>query len=142
MHILYVDASGGVANPHDKHFILAGVSVFERAIYHEIRNMDKAVADFGIGSADEIELHGNPMHSGRTPPWKGVPRRDREEMLLSIYDRIAGTGKSVTAFGICVEKDAISPKDPVEYAFEEICNVAAIRTSGRTLFPKDHPEVR
>ena len=110
MHILYVDASGGVANPADKHFILAGVSVFERAIYHEIKKIDDAVANFDIGPADQIELHGNPMYSGRKAPWRSISRKDRESMLRSIYNKIAETGKSVTAFGICVEKVAISPE--------------------------------
>ena len=35
---------------------------------------------------------------------------------------LTGAAKNATTFGIVVDKESISPNDPVEYAFEEICN--------------------
>ena len=34
MYLLYLDVSGSVQNPNERYFILAGISVFERQIYH------------------------------------------------------------------------------------------------------------
>jgi hypothetical protein len=47
MHLLYVDDSGSVGNPNEAHFILGGVAVFERGIYHVIKALDEVVAKFG-----------------------------------------------------------------------------------------------
>ncbi|MGH6855575.1 MAG: DUF3800 domain-containing protein, partial [Aestuariivirga sp.] len=35
---------------------------------------------------------------------------------------LASASNSVRAFGIVVDKQALAPNDPTEYAFEEICN--------------------
>jgi hypothetical protein len=48
MHILYVDDSGDVGNVSDAYFVLGGISVFERGIYHLIKAADDVVASFGI----------------------------------------------------------------------------------------------
>jgi hypothetical protein len=71
MFILYVDDSGSVRNPGDQHFVLAGVAVFERQIYHLINDLEKAIGGFDLGAPAEIELHGSPMYAGKTVPWKG-----------------------------------------------------------------------
>jgi hypothetical protein len=39
MHILYIDDSGDVENPTERHFVLGGIggiAIFERGIYHQI----------------------------------------------------------------------------------------------------------
>jgi hypothetical protein len=44
MHLLYLDESGSVADPNQNHFILAGLSVFERKthwIEQELNNIAK-----------------------------------------------------------------------------------------------------
>ena len=62
MHILYIDGSGSSSNPEEKHFVLAGVAVFERTVFHAIKALDDVVDSFGVGQpSSEIEIHGNPM---------------------------------------------------------------------------------
>lgn len=122
MFILYIDGSGSVKNPDDVHFVLAGVAVFERQIFHLISDLDRLVESFGIGSADQIEIHGSPMYSGKRSPWKSVSRPKRVEMMHQVLAVLTKASESVRAFGVAVNKQAISPRDPVEYAFEEICN--------------------
>ena len=34
MYLLYLDGSGSVKNPNERHFVLAGVGVYEGQIYH------------------------------------------------------------------------------------------------------------
>lgn len=122
MHILYVDESGSVSNPEDRYFVLGGVSVFERGIYHLIRGLDELVAGFEVGDQGEIELHGSPMYQGKTAPWRSVARSKREEMIQSALKALAKNKQSVRLFGVVVDRAAVAPEDPIEMAFEEICN--------------------
>ena len=65
MFILYIDDSGSIKNPDEQHFVLAGVAVYERQIYHLINDLDKVVSSFGLGDEAQIELHGSPMYTGK-----------------------------------------------------------------------------
>lgn len=122
MFILYIDGSGAVQNPEERHFVLAGVAVFERQIFHLIQALDSLVESFGLGPADQIELHGNPMYSGRREPWRSVPRAERVAMMQQALGQLVSSSKGIRAFGVAVNKQAKSPDDPVEYAFEEMSN--------------------
>jgi len=124
MHLLYVDDSGSVGNAGEKYFILGGVAVFERGVYHAIKALDDVVARFGIGgSPHDIELHGTDMYGGRREPWRSIIKRsEREQMIGQALGVLASQRSSVRLFGIAVEKAHVAPRDPVEYAFEEICS--------------------
>ncbi len=123
MHILYLDGSGTVRNPNERYFVLAGVALFERRIFHLIKAADKFIKNLQADHSPlqdflphEIELHASIMANGKRAPWKGVPRIARLEIIessLSLFD-------GARAFAVAVDKRAISPNDPVEYAFEEI----------------------
>jgi Protein of unknown function (DUF3800) len=122
MHILYLDDSGSVENPNERFFILGGVSVFERGIYHLIEALDETVRGFDIGDPADVELHGNPMYQGKTAPWKSVPRPKRVDMMNAALGKLGPKNLSVRLFGVAVDREAVSPRDPVQMAFEEICN--------------------
>jgi hypothetical protein len=122
MHILYVDDSGSVGNTNETFFVLGGVSIFERGIYHQIKEVDDLVGSFCLGDPHEIELHGTCIYQGRTPPWRPVMRNIREEMLKRALATLGPRKSSIRLFGIAIERRAVSPRDPVEVAFEEICN--------------------
>lgn len=123
MHVLYVDDSGSIGDPAQRFFVLGAVSVFERGIYHLIKAADECVDGFGLGPHDEIELHASDMYGGRGSPWKTVKSRgQREEMIRSALNLLTPSSPSVRLFAIAVDKAAVSPRDPVELAFEEICN--------------------
>ena len=123
MFILYIDDSGSPSNPGEKHFILAGVAMFERNIFHTIQQLDKVVESFDLGiPAGEVEIHGSIMLQGKAPSWKGIPRPQRIEMISKVLGVLTNAMDSVRAFGVVVDKASVSPQDPVEYAFEEICN--------------------
>jgi hypothetical protein len=137
MHLLYVDDSGSIGNATEKYFILGGVAVFERAVYHVIKELDDVVAGFKLGgSALDIELHGTEMYGGRADPWRSIKNKtERENMINRALAVIANQRSAVTLFGIAVEKSHVAPRDAVEYAFEEICsrfNLFLKRTNNRT----------
>lgn len=122
MYILYLDGSGSVKNPEEHHFVLAGVAVFERQIYHLISKTDEFVGALGLGDAHDVELHGSVMANGSKLPWKGRPRKGRLDIIERGLDLLKNAHWGVRAFAVVVDKRAESPNDPVEYAFEEICN--------------------
>ena len=68
-----------------------------------------------------MEIHGRPMCQG-DGIWRSVKRQQREPMMHQILTILNRASVSVRAFGIVVNKEAVAPRDPVEYACEEICN--------------------
>lgn len=125
MHVLYVDDSGSPDNPNDKFFVLGGISVFERGIYHLIKAADDLVATFSaahnLGPPDDVELHGSHMYSGRGV-WHRVKDRPTREGMIAQALVLLTHQSSVSLFAVIVDRQAASPRDPVELAFEEICN--------------------
>ena len=121
MYLLYLDGSGSVKNPTERHFVLAGIAVFERQIYHLISKVDSFVASLNLGDAQRVELHASVMANGSRAPWKGIVRRERLQIIESGLKMLNDAHNSVRAFAVVVDKRALDG-DPVEYAFEEVCS--------------------
>src|SRR6266567_2039012 len=63
------------------------------------------------------------MHRARkTAPWKSVPRPQRVDMMKAALGKLEPRNSSVRLFGVAVDREAVSPRDPVQMALEEICN--------------------
>src|SRR5262245_19183032 len=121
MHVLYVDDSGSAGNTKESYFVLAGVALFERRLYHVITELDQVVSGFGIGDSSEIELHGTTIYNGRKQ-FYSVQRSEREKMIHSALNVVTDRRAIVRLFAVAVDKQVVSPRDPVEIAFEEISN--------------------
>ena len=122
MHILYVDNSGTVEDPAERFFVLGAVSVFERGLFHQIKLADECIKSFALGDPHEIELHGSAMYNGRDGVWRTVRHRPaRENIIRAALETLQGHA-SIRLFAIAIDKAAVSPRDPIEMAFEEICN--------------------
>jgi len=121
MHILYIDESGSPENSDDRVFVLAGVAVFERGLYHQIKAADDCVASFDLGDPHQIELHGSPMYSGRAF-WGRVTSRPVRERMISQALATLHDKASITLFAVIVEKASLGHEDVVKEAFEQICN--------------------
>ena len=123
MYLLYLDGSGSVRNPKERYFVLAGIAVFERQIYHLISKADQFVASLNVGNVHEVELHGSVIANNKAHPWKGIGRKERLAIIeRALTEMLGRSHKSVIAFAVAVEKSATPGNDSVEYAFEEICN--------------------
>ncbi len=123
MHVLYVDDSGSVTDPTQTYFVLGAVAVYERGIYHLIKAADECVQKFGFDDPDDVELHGTDMYGGRNKPWNRMRvRAEREALIHSALGTLATQTTSVRLFSVAVNKAAVSPRDPIEVAFEELCN--------------------
>lgn len=121
MYLLYIDGSGAIKNPNEDHFILAGVAVFERQVYHLINSADDFVRGLDLEVPDTTELHATEMHHGKQQPWKWMHRKRRRNIIKRALG-VLNDHKRVPLFAVVVHKQACAPQDPMEYAFEEICN--------------------
>lgn len=122
MHILYVDDSGSVENASERYFVLGGIAVFERGLYHQITAVEKCIESFDLGDPADIELHGSPMYSGRGATWRRIRDRSTREAMISQALSVCATAPSVRLFAVAIDKAAVSPEDPIRLAFEELCN--------------------
>jgi len=121
MHLFYVDESGSVADTSQQHFVLAGVSVFERTAHWIEQDLNVIATRFNERSPHSIELHGSPMRSGREG-WKSHSLPDRieaikESLRLGV---VKHNKKGVRLFGVVIRKASIEGQDPVSFAFEQI----------------------
>ena len=119
MYLLYADESGSVADPNQKFFVLAGFCVFERQGYWIAQELDKIAARFDPADPTSVELHGNPMNTG-----KGIFRRflkdDRAKAIEDALKIFLASHPSNRLFASVIKKAKISPADPVEFAFEQL----------------------
>ena len=119
MHLLYLDESGSVADPNQNHFILAGLSVFERKTHWIEQELNNIAKRFDQDCPHTIELHGSPMRSGRDG-WKAYPLADRLQAIKDSLSVIGTKQKGVALFGAVIKKSTLSGIDPVEHAFEQL----------------------
>jgi hypothetical protein len=119
MHLLYIDESGHSQDATQRYFIMVGVSLFERQTFWISNELEKIAARFDPADPSSIELHGSPMKQGKGV-WKGIPGQDRASAYADALTIFANSHKSNRLFGVAVEKAAISPQDPVLYAFEQL----------------------
>lgn len=120
LHLLYLDDSGSARNPEDRYVILAGVAVFERQPFWFSKQLDRLAAEISPEAPDSVEFRGGDIITGRKH-WRKIPKEQR----LSVYDRaldILKNSREARLFGAAIHKAAVSPSDPIEYAFEQMCN--------------------
>jgi hypothetical protein len=120
MHLLYLDDSGSVGNPQDRHIILAGFSIFEREGHWLSKNMDELAEKIWPESPDSLEFRGADIRGGKKH-WRGVGKEDRMDIYKEALTTLA-QAKGVRIFGAVIHKAARAPDDPMDYAFEQVCN--------------------
>lgn len=121
MHLLYADESGAVSDPNQKHFILAGISLFERQTFWISNELEKTAARFDQAEPSSIELHGNPMFQGKKY-WRKFPTETRIEAIRDCLQIFTNSHKSNRIFASVIRNEAASPFDPVSLAFEQMAS--------------------
>jgi hypothetical protein len=120
MHLLYLDDSGSVRNAADRHLILAGLAVFERVPYWFSRQLDIIAREVRPEDWQELEFRGVDIFSGRKQ-WRRITKDVRFECYRRALVSL-GSSTRLRLFGAAIHKGAISPEDPMEYAFEQLVN--------------------
>ncbi len=121
MHLLYIDMSGNAGKRDERFLIMASVAVYETAVYHVIHEIEEIMSRHLPGrEVDDFELHANAIRSGRKI-WRSIPKHARESLMHDVLGILKGKSRyNLRAFGMAIEKAAVSPDDPVEHAFEQI----------------------
>jgi hypothetical protein len=113
MYLLYVDESGTPSGSADSHFVMAGVSVFERKAHWVSLQLDQIAKRFNDAEPQSIELHGAPMFSGRGA-WRRVPSQMRFQAIQDALTLI--DGRDVKLFVVAVNKKHMDLEDPLRYS--------------------------
>ena len=125
MHLLYLDDAGSVANSDDRHFVLAGIAVFERQAHWLQVAMDELAVDLaerlGNPLPGNLEFHGNPIRKGNGW-WRKMGRLERRAAIVETLQTAQRLRGEWELFGVVVDKQAPGLGDPIEYAFEQICS--------------------
>ena len=121
MYLLYADESGTVHDVSQKMFVLAGFCVFERQGFWIANELDKIAARFNPADPASVELHGNPMQSGKGI-FRQFPKEVRTQAIEDALRVFLASHPSNRLFASVVNKAKVSPTDPVEYAFEQLAS--------------------
>jgi len=121
MYLLYVDESGTTHDLNQQYFVLAGFCVFERQGYWIANQLDQIAAKFDPADPAIVELHGSPMFGGRGR-WRSYSREDRHQAIEDALKVFLQSHPSNRLFASVIKKSAVSPKDPVEVAFEQLAS--------------------
>jgi hypothetical protein len=121
MYVLYLDESGNESDPSDRHFVLAGLAVFERQIHYLSEAVDR-LQDKYLPGYEPIPMHASPMRKGKDF-WRNVPAATRDAMVTGIGEILSSADKRGTVlFAVAVEKSAgLHGEAAVQLAVEEIC---------------------
>jgi hypothetical protein len=120
MYILYLDDSGSVQNSADRHIVLAGLAVFERQPHWLSSRLDDIANRLWPANPASLEFRGADILGGKKH-WRGVGKSDRVAAYGEALS-IIGASQHVHLFGAVIHKAAVSPDDPMERAFEQVCN--------------------
>jgi hypothetical protein len=122
MYLLYLDDSGSAANTGEKNLVLGGISVFEAHIKWFIDQLDAIAAKLYPTNPREVEFHASEIFSGRKPPWNGLSKDSRRQVIKDVLGVLRSCRQPARAFACVVHKDSFPGRDPLEVAFEDLCS--------------------
>ena len=120
MYLLYIDESGNASDASDRHFVLAGIAVFERRTYWMQRDAELIKATH-FPNAPPIDFHAQPIRSGHGF-WRRVDP-DLRRIVLSEIGKVITNAPAVEAvlFGAVIEKtDTIHGVNAIRLALEQV----------------------
>ena len=121
MHLLYIDESGSAGDRQQKHFVLAGISIFERQSYWIASELDKIAERINPADPMSVEFHGSPIYGGKKF-WRQFEKEQRFQILKDALGVFAKSNLSNRIFVCVFNKEKLSPNDPVEMSFEQIAS--------------------
>jgi hypothetical protein len=120
MYLLYLDDSGSAGNPTERFFVLAGVCVFYRQVHWIGKQADDLAAELHPSGAADLEFHSTKIYSGKGF-WRSQTKQRRSELIDRLVEVVVNSHASTCLFAAAIDKRAAAPRDPVELAFELLC---------------------
>jgi len=135
MHLLYLDDSGSASNASEAHLVLGGVSIYEAQAEWITSELDKLAQTIDAANPYGVEFHASEIFSRRVEPWKRMSRDEARGMIKAVLGVLAASHETARAFACVVHKQSFVGQDPMELAFEELCNrfdlyLARLRNQG------------
>ena len=120
MHLLYLDDAGSSGNTKEQYLVLGGVSVFEAQSHWITVELDKLAADISE-NPHEVEFHASASYARRSAPWRGMKQGEARGAIKSVLQVLAKSYDTARAFACVVHKASFPNQDPMEIAFEDLC---------------------
>jgi hypothetical protein len=121
MYFLYLDDSGFVQNINENHFVLGGVCVHGHKIYWLKKYLDDLAQEILPANPEALEFHASEIHAGKGI-WKSISKPKRQEIIRKVLWAIEKEKSNTAAFACAVHKPDYPTKNPVEFAFEDLCS--------------------
>jgi len=102
--------------------VLGGIAIFERQVHLVTQELDKIAAELDPEDPNAVEFRASEIFSGRTPPWHGMQKDARRQVIRRVLGVLAQAHRTTRAFACAVHKASFPNRDPMEMAFEELCN--------------------
>jgi hypothetical protein len=121
MYLLYLDESGNPDEAADRHFILAGVALFERQTYWLSQAIEQLQTRHFPG-VQPVTFHASEIRSGRGF-WRSVSKEQRSQLLSDMAHEVGALPPpGCFLFAAVIEKsDRLHGEEAVKTATEEIC---------------------
>src|ERR1035438_2722901 len=113
MYLLYLDDAGSAGNAAEEYFVLGGICVYEAQVDWFNREIDKFATSYDKNPED-VEFHASTIFSRRTHPWKNLTIDEAHGVVATSYD-------TARLFACAIHKKSFPHQDPVELAFEDLC---------------------
>jgi hypothetical protein len=122
MYLLYLDDSGSAGNQNESHLVLAGLAIFERQVHWLATELEALAHKLAPANPDDVEFRASDIFNHRKPPWNDLTKEDCREAIKDVLRIVARSHPSTRAFACAVHKKSFPNTDPMELAFEELCN--------------------
>ncbi len=121
MYLLYIDESGNAFDAGDRHFVMAGLAVFERRTYWMQREAELIKARH-FPTAPPVDFHAQPIRSGHGF-WRRIDPAVRTQVLGEVGNIIVqAPNAEAVLFGAVVEKTATNHgAEAIRLALEQVC---------------------
>lgn len=120
MYLLYLDDAGSPGNPAEEYFVLGGVCVYEAQVDWFSRELDKLATPYNKNPED-VEFHASTIFSRREATWKALTVDEARGLLKSVLRVAASSYETTRLFACAIHKGSYPTADPVELAFEDLC---------------------
>lgn len=112
MYLLYSNESGSANDAAQQYFVLAGVCLFERQGFFIANELDQITARFNPADAKTVELHGNPMFTGKKF-WRQFPKGEGVQAMKDALNVLDASHSGNRVFACIINKEKASPRDAV-----------------------------
>ena len=121
MYLLYLDESGTQTSA--RHFVLAGVSVYETNIQWASDRLDRIQSEYFPDMDENVQFHAAPLRAGDGQKVESPFDRLDRKARLEILNRLCAVAFGIygTFFAVVIEKSYLSDRDdPYEQALEQV----------------------